>query len=737
MKYFYINNIKFKYSSVNKSIIDYCENVGINIPHFCYHKNLSIAGNCRMCLVELKNSPKPLISCAMPISNNMEIYTFSPLVQKARENVMEFLLLNHPLDCPICDQGGECDLQDQSFIFGSYKTRFYNYKRVVTNKNLGIVVKTVMTRCIHCTRCVRFSDEIAGSFELGMFGRGTNSEIGTYVNKIFKSELAGNVIDICPVGALTSKPYPFTSRSWELKTLYSVDYLDSLGSSIQILTKDNTIIKILPSFNNYNFLNYWITDKTRFSFSGMFSPERITDTFLFYEKKLVKKSWKSLFKDIIYNIYFQNHLNQHSYNSFKITLSFHEEISLDLLQLLLLFKKRFFFFSLRTLNYDKRNNHLESSFLLNCFFSDSDSKKKKTNLCFLFNINTRFENYLINLKLKKLYLKGNFKIITFGSLTDLTYPVTYLGSNSKIFKKFIEGTHPYCQTFKQAINPFLFLNSNALKRNDSLFLANSLNFIEKFNLTSLNYINNSITETTINYINSFKKFSFTDYKKSLGFYFINFQYKNSVLKSIIELKLITNYQQVGTKNKVLINQHNTYLTHSLSVLKRSYNSNVFMNLPNKVFFETSELYLNNEGILKKKIKVLNSLTNSKSNWMLLRSLYSHLKLINFGDQKLNEIIQINMLKRKNMLIYLTLIYLPSTITYISKKTLTLNKYFIKNISFVKKFNVNKLKYVNSKLTLWIEDFYIGGKDLYSKFSLILIKCSKEFRKISSNFYHVL
>lgn len=737
MKYFYINNIKFKYSSVNKSIIDYCENVGINIPHFCYHKNLSIAGNCRMCLVELKNSPKPLISCAMPISNNMEIYTFSPLVQKARENVMEFLLLNHPLDCPICDQGGECDLQDQSFIFGSYKTRFYNYKRVVTNKNLGIVVKTVMTRCIHCTRCVRFSDEITGSFELGMFGRGTNSEIGTYVNKIFKSELAGNVIDICPVGALTSKPYPFTSRSWELKTLYSVDYLDSLGSSIQILTKDNTIIKILPSFNNYNFLNYWITDKTRFSFSGMFSPERITDTFLFYEKKLVKKSWKSLFKDIIYNIYFQNHLNQHSYNSFKITLSFHEEISLDLLQLLLLFKKRFFFFSLRTLNYDKRNNHLESSFLLNCFFSDSDSKKKKTNLCFLFNINTRFENYLINLKLKKLYLKGNFKIITFGSLTDLTYPVTYLGSNSKIFKKFIEGTHPYCQTFKQAINPFLFLNSNALKRNDSLFLANSLNFIEKFNLTSLNYINNSITETTINYINSFKKFSFTDYKKSLGFYFINFQYKNSVLKSIIELKLITNYQQVGTNNKVLINQHNTYLTHSLSVLKRSYNSNVFMNLPNKVFFETSELYLNNEGILKKKIKVLNSLTNSKSNWMLLRSLYSHLKLINFGDQKLNEIIQINMLKRKNMLIYLTLIYLPSTITYISKKTLNLNKYFIKNISFVKKFNGNKLKYVNSKLTLWIEDFYIGGKDLYSKFSLILIKCSKEFRKISSNFYHVL
>ena len=162
MKYFYINNIKLKYSPTNNSIIDYCENLGINIPHFCYHKNLSVSGNCRMCLVELKNSPKPLVSCAMTLANNMEIFTDSPLVKKARENVLEFLLLNHPLDCPVCDQGGECDLQDQSFVFGTDTKRFYNFKRVVANKNLGPIVKTVMTRCIHCTRCVRFADEIAG-----------------------------------------------------------------------------------------------------------------------------------------------------------------------------------------------------------------------------------------------------------------------------------------------------------------------------------------------------------------------------------------------------------------------------------------------------------------------------------------------------------------------------------------------------------------------------------------------
>ena len=207
MKYFYINNDKFDFSNTNTSIIEFCENIGITIPHFCYHKKLSLAGNCRMCLIELKNSPKPVVSCTMLITNKMEIYTDSPLVKKSRENIMEFLLQNHPLDCPICDQGGECDLQDQSFSFGFSKKRFYNFKRVVIDKNIGPIVKTVMTRCIHCTRCVRFANEIAGIPNLGMFNRGVHSEIGTYVNKIFSSELSGNVIDICPVGSLTFKYY--------------------------------------------------------------------------------------------------------------------------------------------------------------------------------------------------------------------------------------------------------------------------------------------------------------------------------------------------------------------------------------------------------------------------------------------------------------------------------------------------------------------------------------------------
>ena len=215
------------------TVLQACEQAGVHVPRFCYHPRLSIAGNCRMCLVEVEKSPKPVASCAMPVMPNMNIKTTTDLVKKAREGVMEFLLINHPLDCPICDQGGECELQDQSMIFGSDRSRFTEGKRAVEDKELGPLVKTVMTRCIHCTRCVRFCDGSLGVQELGVTGRGGQAEIGTYVSKLLSSELSGNVIDLCPVGALTSKPFAFTARSWELKPTETIDVLDGLGSSIR------------------------------------------------------------------------------------------------------------------------------------------------------------------------------------------------------------------------------------------------------------------------------------------------------------------------------------------------------------------------------------------------------------------------------------------------------------------------------------------------------------------------
>ena len=330
MKYYYIDNVKFNYTiefdTQNPKedwkntipLIEYFENIGITIPHYCYHKDLSIAGNCRMCLIEVKNSPKPVVSCAMnaksTLSSEAVVFTNSPLVKKARENIMEFLLLNHPLDCPICDQGGECDLQDQSLFFGITKKRFYNFKRIVTDKNIGSIVKTVMTRCIHCTRCVRFATEIAGVEDLGTFGRGVSTEIGTYVKKIFKSELSGNIIDICPVGALTSKPYPFVGRSWELKKLNSIDSVDGFGLNIQVFLKNNVIVKILPGYNKENEDSHvqWISDKTRFSFDGMNTHTRNVNKFILNNKnKNEFFSWKEVFKKIILTIYLYDHLEKH------------------------------------------------------------------------------------------------------------------------------------------------------------------------------------------------------------------------------------------------------------------------------------------------------------------------------------------------------------------------------------------------------------------------------------------
>jgi len=258
-----INNFDYFVKS-DISVLEACKFIGINIPRFCYHESLSIAGNCRMCLVEIEKSIKPVASCALPISNNMVIFTDSPLVKKARENVLETLLLNHPLDCPICDQAGECDLQDQTKKLGSDYSRFFINKRSVEDKFCGPLIKTIMTRCIHCTRCVRFCTEIAGIDFLGTLNRGGVTEIGSYFSDTFFSEISGNLIDLCPVGALTAKPYAFKFRPWELKSLESIDLTDSFGSNIYVNFKESEILRVLPK-NNINLNGTIISDKTRFS----------------------------------------------------------------------------------------------------------------------------------------------------------------------------------------------------------------------------------------------------------------------------------------------------------------------------------------------------------------------------------------------------------------------------------------------------------------------------------------
>ena len=279
------------------TVLQACEQAGYEIPRFCYHERLSIAGNCRMCLVEVKGMPKPIASCAMnvndlrpgPEGQPPEISTITAPVKKAREGVMEFLLINHPLDCPICDQGGECDLQDQAMAYGDNSSRYDENKRAVEDKNIGPLIKTQMTRCIHCTRCVRFMTEIAGVEELGLIGRGEDAEITTYLEKGITSELSGNVIDLCPVGALTSKPFAFTARPWELTKTESIDVMDAVGSNIRVDSRSGEVMRIMPR-NNDAVNEEWISDKSRFVWDGLRS-QRLDRPYIREEGDLREASW--------------------------------------------------------------------------------------------------------------------------------------------------------------------------------------------------------------------------------------------------------------------------------------------------------------------------------------------------------------------------------------------------------------------------------------------------------------
>ncbi|MEC8566150.1 MAG: NADH-quinone oxidoreductase subunit NuoG, partial [Pseudomonadota bacterium] len=278
------------------TILQACEEAGVEIPRFCYHERLSVAGNCRMCLVEVEKAPKPVASCAMPVAPDMVVNTQSDSVKSAREGVMEFLLINHPLDCPICDQGGECDLQDQALGYGVDSSRFEDNKRAVEEKEMGPLVKTVMTRCIHCTRCVRFATEVAGVPEIGAIGRGEDMEITTYLEASLESEMSGNVIDLCPVGALTSKPYAFTARPWELRKTETIDVMDAVGSNIRVDVRGREVMRILPR-DNEAVNEEWLSDKSRFVWDGL-NSQRLDRPYLRVDDKLQATDWPSAFDAI-------------------------------------------------------------------------------------------------------------------------------------------------------------------------------------------------------------------------------------------------------------------------------------------------------------------------------------------------------------------------------------------------------------------------------------------------------
>lgn len=755
MKYFHINNIKFNYDlefknnsntnfwKQNTPLIEYCETLGINIPHYCYHKGLSISGNCRMCLVELKNSPKPVVSCAMNAKSclaNGDIYTNSSLVKKARENVLEFLLLNHPLDCPICDQGGECDLQDQSLFFGLTKKRFYSFKRVVMDKNIGPIVKTVMTRCIHCTRCVRFAAEIAGVEDIGMFGRGLHSEIGTYVEKIFQSELSGNVIDLCPVGALTSKPYPFISRNWELKNVTSIDYSDGFGTPVQLALKNNQIIKVLPGYEKATYKTNWISDKTRFSFDGMFSPEKIVYSFIDNnnKKSFISLSWKKLFKEFFCTLYFQNHLSKHFYQPHQITVCLDKNISLEVLNLLNILSHKHSFFKLRQSEIQNLNVDLEQNYLLNS--SLDHSKILSSDTCLLIGINPRYEGSKLNLTLRSRYLKGNFKILHVGSLFNLTFSTYNLSSNIKILKSLVEGNNLFCQEFVNSSNPILISNSEIFKRKDAFSLVNMLKSLAKYinlysqsnDLNQLNILNPTLNDAGFANLNHLKAVKNKDFRNSTGIYFINNSFSTSNVKKLLSLKLLNFFQNYKLENKLLITQNSTLEAKTIASLKKGFDISNHMHLPNAIFFETAGTYINTEGTVNKVAKVVTSSGQTKSDWQIVRKILSYSKKTLFISNLLkNNKLTYNCNTTHNFKNYIG--FQHYAVSTLNSVAFQLFKKVAKYPLDTFKFKSKRKKLYKSQLRFWLNDFYIDGKDFNSKYSSTMIQCSKLSRLNNTNF----
>ena len=591
----YIDNIPVSVSK-NSTVLQACDSLGIDVPRFCFHERLLIAGNCRMCLVEIEKSPKPVASCALPVAEGMKVFTKTPLVKKAQEGVLEFLLLNHPLDCPICDQGGECDLQDQAMLFGSDSSRFYEYKRGVEDKDCGPLIKTIMSRCIHCTRCVRFSVEIAGVPDLGTLGRGTNTQIGTYLDKVLSSELSGNIIDLCPVGALTSKPYAFKARSWELKSTNSIDISDSCGSNIVINSKGTEVMRILPRLNE-SINEEWISDKSRFSYDGL-TIQRLGVPLCMDKKLQVFKalSWEKAFNIFLSNIY------KNSYNLDKnLNIIFGKDVDLELILTLKHFFNKLNCFSL----YSDDNFHKNSSDIFYKF--NYKMKSVNTNdMCILVNCNTRFETSMLNLHLRKAVGGGGLNVGFFGPSMNLTFNANHLGLDNIAFLNFIKGKHPFSKKLKKAKNPLFLINANSFSNQELLFIKNILSENLGLLCTCLHVLNVDTGSVGL---------------RELGIKSINelfFKKANSSLNLYIGSNL--NKKQVN----FLFNDKTFSVYCGTHGVTEASQANLI--LPGKAYTEKKASYLNLEGFLQNTNKSSAGLADSREDWKIFNAFFVYLGL---------------------------------------------------------------------------------------------------------------
>ena len=468
-----VNNKEVEFEE-GMTVLQACELAGEEIPRFCYHERLSIAGNCRMCLVEMEKSAKPIASCAMPAADGMKVKTNTPFVDKARKGVMEFLLANHPLDCPVCDQGGECDLQDQSLFYGLDNSRYTENKRQVREKYMGPLIKTEMTRCIHCTRCVRFATEIAGISELGATGRGEDMEITTFLEKSMESEMSANVIDLCPVGALTSKPYAFEARPWELKKTETIDVMDAVGSNIRVDTYGWEVKRVLPRINE-SINEEWISDKTRYACDGLLK-QRLDTPYIRENGKLIKTSWLKA-NNLLIN---------------KLKLFKADEVAGlvgDLVDLESIYSfKKFFEKCVESKNLECRyeRTYINPKERMNYIFNSSINGIEDSDFILLVGTNPRLEATILNARIRKAYRNNKVKIYSIGDPGELTYPYENIGNNTSVIKEIVSGSHDISNKIKKSTKPIIIIGESALCKNTGQYIFESLknfllnnNFIKK------------------------------------------------------------------------------------------------------------------------------------------------------------------------------------------------------------------------------------------------------------------
>ncbi len=649
------------------TVLQACEKAGAEIPRFCYHEKLSIAGNCRMCLVEIEKSPKPVASCAMPAAEGMNIKTNTALVEKARKGVMEFLLVNHPLDCPVCDQGGECDLQDQSMYYGVDKSRYKENKRAVSEKNMGPLIKTQMTRCIHCTRCVRFATEVAGVPEIGAIGRGENMEITTYLEQSMQSELSANVVDLCPVGALTSKPYVFEARPWELKKTETIDVMDAIGSNIRVDTYDWEVKRILPIINE-DINEEWISDKTRYACDGLLS-QRLDTPFIKYNRKFEKASWEEVYG--IIKSKFENTSKE------KICGFVGDLINMETTYIF----KEFFDRTLNIKNYESRsvNQWVDINQRENYLFNSTINGIEESDLIFLVGTNPRFEATILNARIRKSYLSNNLKIISLNDVGDLTYPYKCLDGKTQSLIEIFKKRNDISNEILAANKPLVIIGESLLKSNSSGYL---FNLIKDFL-----YDNNKITDKW-NSLNVLSCDASTVGNYDLGL--IN--QDNDLLKDLSDHKFEVVYL-IGQDNLNFQKKNEFVIYQGSHGDKGAEIADII--LPGSAYTEQDGHYTNLEGKIQKAQKASYPPGDAKEDWQIINELAEHMnnrKLFNDKEELESSMFNyLNLQKEKQ------------------KDNIKKNQ------------NLDKINYQNESLKIFIKDYYFSN--VIARSSKTMIECN--------------